>query len=56
MGMILISALSMGAIGAVLAGFLAFADKKMKVEEDPMVEALTGALPGSNCGGCGFAG
>ena len=56
MGMILISALSMGAIGAVLAGFLAFADKKMKVEDDPMVEALTGALPGSNCGGCGFAG
>ena len=46
----------MGAIGAVLAGFLAFADKKMKVEEDPMIEALSGALPGSNCGACGFPG
>jgi len=54
--MILISALSMGAIGAVLAGFLAFADKKMKVEEDPMIEALAGALPNSNCGGCGYPG
>lgn len=53
---LIISAISMGAIGAVLAGFLVFADKKLKVVEDPMIEALSGALPGSNCGGCGLPG
>lgn len=53
---LLISAISMGGIGAVLAGFLVLADKKLKVEEDPMVEALSNALPGSNCGGCGLPG
>lgn len=54
--MIIISVVSMGGIGAVLALFLAFADKKFKVEEDPMVEAIAGILPGSNCGGCGYPG
>jgi len=53
---LIISAISMGAIGAVLAGFLVFADKKLKVVEDPMIEALSAALPGSNCGGCGLPG
>lgn len=53
---LLISALSMGGIGAGLAAFLAFADKKLKVEEDPRVEALVGVLPNSNCGGCGYPG
>ncbi len=54
--LIIISAVSMGGIGAALAGFLAFADKKFKVEEDPRVEALVALLPGSNCGGCGYPG
>ncbi|MBI5561389.1 MAG: RnfABCDGE type electron transport complex subunit B [Deltaproteobacteria bacterium] len=52
----IISVVSMGGIGAVLAGFLAFADKKLRVEEDPRIEELSGILPGSNCGGCGYPG
>lgn len=54
--MLAISAISMGGIGAALALFLAFADKKLKVEEDPRVEAITDMLPNTNCGGCGFPG
>ena len=54
--MVLISFISMGGIGAALAGFLAYADKKLKVEEDPMVEAICGILPNTNCGGCGVPG
>src|SRR3972149_3480725 len=53
---LMISAISMGAIGAVLAGFLVFADKKLKVEEDPRIEPIANALPSSNCGGCGYPG
>ena len=52
----IISAVSMGLLGAGLAVFLAFADKKFQVQEDPRVEAMLGALPGSNCGGCGYPG
>ncbi|TAN60181.1 RnfABCDGE type electron transport complex subunit B [bacterium] len=55
-GLILISALSMGIIGAVLAIFLAFADSKFKVVDDPRIEALAGILPNTNCGGCGYPG
>lgn len=53
---LIISAISMGGIGAALAFFLAFADKKLKVQEDPRIDAVSEALPGSNCGGCGFPG
>ncbi|MBI5492166.1 MAG: RnfABCDGE type electron transport complex subunit B [Deltaproteobacteria bacterium] len=54
--LLIISAVSMGGLGAALAGFLAFADKKLKVDEDPRIEALTGILPNTNCGGCGYPG
>ena len=53
---VLISVVSMGGVGGVLAAFLAFADKRFKVEEDPRVERLVEMLPGTNCGGCGYAG
>jgi RnfABCDGE-type electron transport complex B subunit len=56
LSLLVISLVSMGGIGAVLAVFLAFADKKLKVEEDPRVEAIAALLPGSNCGGCGYPG
>lgn len=54
--LIIISAISMGGLGAVLAVFLAFADKKFKVTEDPRIEAALALLPNSNCGGCGYPG
>lgn len=35
---------------------LAFASKKFAVEVDPRVTDVRVALPGANCGGCGYAG
>jgi len=52
----IISAISMGAISAALAIFLVVANKKFQVQEDPRVDAMLEALPGSNCGGCGYPG
>jgi electron transport complex protein RnfB len=51
-----ISIASMGGIGLALALILVVADKKLAVKEDPRVEEALGALPGINCGACGFAG
>ena len=53
---VIISMVSMGGIAAALSLFLAYADKKLKVEEDPRIEALLNILPNTNCGGCGRAG
>jgi RnfABCDGE-type electron transport complex B subunit len=35
---------------------LGWANKALAVEVDPRVESVTAALPGANCGGCGFVG
>ena len=35
---------------------LGWANKAFHVEVDPRQEAIAGALPGANCGGCGFIG
>ena len=53
---IIIAALIVGAIGIFIGLFLGVAGLKFKVEVDPKEEAVLGALPGNNCGGCGFAG
>lgn len=53
---VLISLVSMGGVGLVLALVLAVADKKLAVKEDPRVEKAIEVLPGVNCGACGFAG
>lgn len=47
---------SMGALCFVFSLLLAIADKRLRVEEDPRVEHVLEALPGVNCGGCGFPG
>jgi RnfABCDGE-type electron transport complex B subunit len=39
-----------------LGALLAFASKKFAVEADPKVEAIINALPGANCGACGYPG
>ncbi len=53
---IIIAAVIVGAIGIFIGLFLGVAGLKFKVEVDPKEEAVLSALPGNNCGGCGFAG
>ncbi len=43
-------------IGLICAGLLVFASKVFHVEVDERVSQIREALPGANCGGCGFAG
>ncbi len=52
--LLLLATLSMGGLGVVFSIFLGIADKKLRVEEDPRVEAAFGILPGVNCGACGL--
>lgn len=47
---------SLGIMGAAFGALLAFAGTKFAVEVDPKVEAIIEALPGANCGACGFPG
>ena len=56
MSAILIATAVIAAVGCVAAFALAMADKYLSVKEDPRIGLITAALPGANCGGCGFAG
>jgi len=56
MGVLFGSILSLGGLCLAFAALLAIANKKLAVEEDPRVEKVFAALPGVNCGGCGFPG
>ena len=42
--------------GLVLGLLVGLAAKLFGVKTDPRIEAVLGALPGVNCGGCGYAG
>lgn len=53
---ILLTILIMGVLGALIGIFLIVAGKKFAVHEDEKVLKIREALPGNNCGGCGFAG
>ncbi|BEP29934.1 RnfABCDGE type electron transport complex subunit B [Helicovermis profundi] len=53
---ILISGVSLGAMGLVFGAGLAYASQKFAVEIDPKAVAIRDALPGANCGGCGYPG
>lgn len=46
----------MATLGVLLAGILAFANRRLYVFEDPRIEAVEELLPKSNCGACGSAG
>lgn len=52
----LIGILIMGGLGAICGLGLAIASKIFYVYVDPKIEAVSAALPGANCGGCGYAG
>ncbi len=53
---IIIAVIVVTVIGIICAVVLAVASKVMAVEVDERVTQLTEALPGANCGGCGFPG
>ncbi|MHC5012228.1 MAG: RnfABCDGE type electron transport complex subunit B [Planctomycetota bacterium] len=53
---ILVSVITLGGICLAFGTLIAFANRKLKVWEDPRIEEVTERLPGSNCGACGFAG
>ncbi len=56
MNEIIIPAIAMGALGLALGLLLAFASKIFAIKVDERVTLVTEALPGANCGSCGFAG
>jgi electron transport complex protein RnfB len=51
-----ISVAILGGVALTFATLIALANKKLKVWEDPRIDAVTEMLPGSNCGACGAAG
>ncbi len=53
---VLISTAIIGGLGLFIGLFLGLAAIKFKVEVDEREEAVLDALPGNNCGGCGFPG
>lgn len=53
---IILATVIVGGTGLLLGLFLGVADRKFKVEVDEKEIAVREALPGNNCGGCGFAG
>jgi Na+-translocating ferredoxin:NAD+ oxidoreductase RNF subunit RnfB len=53
---ILGAAAILGSIGLVFAALIALTHRRFYVWVDPRIGAVTGMLPGSNCGACGFPG
>jgi len=53
---ILLSIAILGGVGFTFGSLIALANSRLRVWEDPRIDAVTGMLPGANCGACGFAG
>ena len=53
---IIIAVSVVGGVGLLIGIFLSFFGNYFKVETNPVEEAVLEALPGNNCGGCGYAG
>lgn len=56
MNAIIIATALVGGIGLFIGLFLGIAGIRFQVETDEREEAVLAALPGNNCGGCGFPG
>jgi len=56
MTVILITIVFAAILAFVLGIALGFFQQKFKVERDPKIDEVRAALPGANCGGCGFPG
>ena len=54
--MILIATVVVAAVGLIIGVLLGIAGQKFYVEVDEKEEKVRAALPGNNCGGCGYAG
>ena len=46
----------LGGVGFVFAVLITLAHRKLRVWEDPRIDAVAGMLPGANCGACGLPG
>lgn len=53
---VLLPIIIVGGIGLVFGIILSVASIYMSVKQDDRISAIAEALPGANCGGCGFAG
>ena len=53
---IITATVAIGCVGLFVGLFLGIAAIKFRVEVNPKEEEVLNALPGNNCGGCGFAG
>jgi RnfABCDGE-type electron transport complex B subunit len=53
---LLLSAAVLALLAVAMGYVLGWANRRFYVEVDPKVEALIAALPGANCGGCGYVG
>lgn len=56
MSLLVATILTLSIIGASAAIILFFVAQKFKVFEDPRIDQVEEALPGANCGGCGYPG
>jgi Na+-translocating ferredoxin:NAD+ oxidoreductase subunit B len=54
--MILFAVAALAGVGLVFAIVIAIADRKLRVWEDPRIDAVEMLLPSANCGGCGLPG
>ncbi len=51
-----LAATTLGSIAVGMGWVLGWANRTFHVEVDPKVDAILAALPGANCGGCGYVG
>ena len=55
-GAIIAATVLVAAVGLFIGIFLGISGKKLAVEVDEKEVAVRAALPGNNCGGCGYPG
>lgn len=53
---VMLSVAILGGVGVFVGIFLGIATKVFKVDVDKRLEEVVNALPGNNCGGCGYPG
>lgn len=54
--MIITAILILGGVGLTFGAFIALANSRLRVWEDPRIDVVAGLLPNANCGACGLPG